>query len=297
MVEGQEGVTWEQWRALARAAEDAGLEGLFRSDHYLPILRGVRTGSLDAWATLAALAAVTSRIRLGTMVSPVTFRPASVLAKSAVTVDHVSGGRLVLGIGAGWQRNEHTAYGLEFSDVKGRLDRLEEACAIVTSLLNEDRTTYDGTYYQVVNAPLAPKPPRGHLPLLVGGGGERRTMRIAAEYADEWNIWGTPELLAQKGEVLDRHCETLGRDPSSIRRSANALLFISEDESWLAQWRERDVGRPIILGTPAEVVDIVAAYADVGVDELIIPDFNLGDPAHRAESLDLFAEEVMAKLG
>ncbi len=121
-------------------------------------------------------------------------------------------------------------------------------------------------------------------------------MRIAAQYADEWNVWGTPELLAQKGEVLERHCEALGRDPSSIRRSANALLFVSEDESWVEARRDRDVGRPVILGTPGEVVEIVAAYAEAGVDELIVPDFNFRDAARRTESLDLFAEEVMAKV-
>jgi alkanesulfonate monooxygenase SsuD/methylene tetrahydromethanopterin reductase-like flavin-dependent oxidoreductase (luciferase family) len=178
--------------------------------------------------------------------------------------------------------------------VKGRLDRLDEACALITSLVREDRTTFAGTFYQLHDAPLEPKPV-GPLPLLVGGGGEKRTMRIAAHYAHEWNIWGTPELLAQKGAVLDRHCADLGRDPATIRRSANALLYLSQDESWLATRRDRDVGRPTIVGTPSEVVDIVGAYADAGVDELIIPDFNLGPPERRRATMDLLINEVASR--
>ena len=139
-----------------------------------------------------------------------------------------------------------------------------------------------------------PEAGAGHLPVLIGGGGEKRTMRIAAQYADEWNVWGEPELLAAKRKILERHCEDLGRDPDSITRSANALLFLSEDPAWVAERRSRDVGRASIVGTPAEVVDIVAAYAEAGVEELIIPDFNLGrDPGRKRETMDLFMEQVV----
>jgi alkanesulfonate monooxygenase SsuD/methylene tetrahydromethanopterin reductase-like flavin-dependent oxidoreductase (luciferase family) len=211
-----------------------------------------------------------------------------------VTIDHVSGGRLILGLGAGWQENEHAAYGIELPSIKSRLDWLEEACVIVTSLLREPRTTFKGEHYVVTDAPLDPKPVNGTLPFLVGGGGEKRTMRIAARFADEWNVWGDPELLKQKNAVLDRHCEDLGRDPATMKRSANALLFLSEDEKWVTERRGRSVGRPSIIGTPDEVVEIVAAYDDAGVDELIVPDFNLRDPQVKRDTMDLFMERVVA---
>ena len=204
----------------------------------------------------------------------------------------LSGGRLVLGLGAGWQENEHAAYGIEFSDVRGRLDRLEEACQVVLGLLREQRTTVAGRHYRVTDAPNDPKPLQDPLPLLVGGAGERRTMRIAARYADEWNVWGTPDVLRHKIGVLQRHCEDLGRDPSTIGRSAQALLFLSEDEGWLGRFRGTDLGRAAIVGTPDEVGEVVQAYVDAGVDELILPDFTLGPPSRRADTYDLFAERV-----
>jgi F420-dependent oxidoreductase-like protein len=287
------------WTDIVEGAshvEQAGWDSVWVADHFMPNAEDNSGPTHECWALLAGLAATVPRIRLGALVSGNTYRHPAVLAKQAVTTDHIAGGRIVLGLGAGWQENEHGAYGIEYSTVKGRLDRLEEACAVVTGLLRDDRTTFDGTYYRVHEAPLSPKPVRGRMPLLVGGGGERRTMRIAARYADQWNIWGTPDLLAQKGAVLDRHCEDLGRDPASIHRSANALLYMSEDADWVRSRRGRDVGRPTILGTPAEVVDIVGAYAEAGVDELIIPDFNFRDADRRRESIDLFTTEVIAKV-
>jgi F420-dependent oxidoreductase-like protein len=287
--------SWVDLLAGTSHAEATGWDGVWIADHFMPLGDDTSGPVHECWGLMGGLAAAVPRLRLGTLVAGNTYRHPAVLAKQAVTVDHVSGGRVVLGIGAGWQENEHVAYGIKFSTVKGRLDRLEEACALITSLLREDRTNFSGTYYELRDAPLVPKP-AGPMPLLVGGGGEKRTLRIAARYADEWNIWGTPELLAQKGAVLERHCEDLGRDPAPVLRSANALLYLSEDETWLASRRDRDVGRPTIVGTPAEVLDIVGAYADAGVDELIIPDFNLGPPSRRHDTMDLFINEVAAKV-
>ena len=244
-----------------------------------------------SWAEIAGLAAVTERIRLGSLVSPVTFHHPVVLAKRAMAVDHVSNGRAVLGMGAGWQVNEHRAYGIDFFTVKERLDRLEEACEVLHSLFHNERTTFDGRYYQLVDAPLSPKP-AGPLPLLIGGGGEQRTLRIAARWADEWNVWGTPEILRHKGEVLDRHCEDIGRDPGEIVHSAQALLFLSEDQSYLDEVRGRDIGRPAIIGTAAELQEVVAGYAEAGVDELIVPDFNLGPLQRKLDTFDRFLAEV-----
>ena len=152
------------------------------------------------------------------------------------------------------------------------------------------------THYRLVDAPCDPKPVQAHLPLLVGGGGEKRTLRIAAQYADEWNVWGTAEVVAQKSEVLARHCEDVGRDPSTITRSTQALLFLSEDTTWLDGKREQDPGRAAIIGTPDEVVEIVAGYRDVGVDELIVPDWTMGPVARTKDTYDLFIERVASAL-
>ena len=176
--------------------------------------------------------------------------------------------------------------------MKGRLDRLDEACAVVTSLLRNDRTTFTGEHYALVDAPLEPKPIQSRLPLLIGGGGEKRTLKIAARWADEWNVWGDPALLAHKGSVLAQHCEQIGRDPAEIAHSACAMLILSDDVAWLDRQRTRDFGRPAIVGTPAEVVDIVAAYTAAGVDELLLPDFTMPDPGRKRATYDLFINEV-----
>ena len=284
---------WSEILAVSRHAESTGWDGVWLADHFMPFTEDARGPMHECFSGLAALAASVPRIRIGSIVAGNTYRNPAVLAKQAATIDHISGGRMVLGIGAGWQENEHVAYGIEFSTVKGRLDRLEEACAVITSLMANDRTNHDGPHYRVTDAPLDPKPVQAHMPLLVGGGGEKRTMRIAARYADEWNIWGTPELLAQKSAVLAKHCDAIERDPATIAHSANALLYLSEDEKWIAERKSRDVGRPTIVGTPAEVVDIMGAFREAGVDEVLIPDFNLGDPARKRATLDLFVNEVV----
>jgi F420-dependent oxidoreductase-like protein len=246
--------------------------------------------TLECWAVVSALAARVPRVRLGTLVCGNTYRHPAVLANIAAAVDVISGGRLVLGLGAGWQVNEHAAYGIELPDVRTRLDRLEEACRIVTGLLREQRTTVEGRHYRVTDAPNDPKPVQEPLPLLIGGGGEKRTMKIAAQYADEWNVWGTPDVLRHKIGVLERHCHDVGRDPGHIQKSAQALMFLGEDESWLGRFRDTDLGRAAIVGTPDEVTEVVQAYVDAGVDELIIPDFTMG--SRRGETYDLFMDRV-----
>lgn len=292
--------TWSDVVGLVQHCEATGWDGAYVADHFMPNDPAGATAldgpTLECWAVVAALAASTERLRLGTLVCGNTYRHPAVLANIAATVDEICDGRLLLGLGAGWQVNEHTAYGIDLFDVRGRLDHFEEACAVVTSLLAGGRSTFKGEHYELRDAPCQPEPVRGHLPLLVGGGGERRTMRVAARFADEWNIWSTPELFAQKGAVLDQRCEEIDRDPATITRSTQALLYLSTDEEWLAPRRARDIGRPTIIGTPAEVVDIVGRYAEVGVDELIVPDFNLGPLARRMETADLFIQEVAAHI-
>lgn len=288
------GHSWDHTLAACRHAEESGWDGIWIADHLMPLAEGTRAPVHEAWTMLAGLAAAVPRVRLGPLVTGNTYRNPALLAKMAATVDQISGGRVVLGLGAGWQENEHRAFGFEFRDFGWRFDRLDEACAVITSLLRDGTASLAGEHYTVSDAPLDPAPVQERLPLLIGGGGERRTLRLVARWADEWNVWGTPEILARKGEVLDRHCADLGRDPASIRRSAVALLLMSTDEARVASWRDSDIPRPTIIGTPEEVRDIVDAYAKAGVDELIIPDFTFSDAAQRDEVLDQFIGEVVA---
>lgn len=282
--------------AEARHAESTGWDGVWFADHFMPnapVGDPSNSGPTnECLSVLAGLAVATERVRIGSLVCGNTYRHPAVLAKQAATVDLLSGGRLVLGLGAGWQQNEHHAYGIEFYDVRTRMDMLEEACQVIKGLITDERTTFKGEHYQLTDAPLAPKPAQKPLPLLIGGGGEKRTMRIAAQYADEWNVWGTPERLRQKIEVLERHCETLDRDPKSIKRSAQALLFLGTDEAKLKEVRDKNIQMAHIIGTPSEVADVMGEYRDAGVDEFIFPDFTLGDD--RNDVFDLFQSEVAA---
>ena len=284
--------SWNEVLELARHAESTGWDGLWFADHFMPNSDDVSDPLLECWSALAALAAAVPRIRLGALVSGNTYRHPAVLTNIAASVDQISGGRVVLGLGAGWQENEHVAYGIDFYDTKERLARLEEACQVVKALTTQERSDFSGRFYTLQQAPLEPKPVQSPMPLLVGGGGEKVTMRIAATYADEWNVWGTPGVLRHKCDVLDGHCEKLGRDPKEIQRSAQALLFLSTDEEWLAKRREMDLGRAAIVGTPAEVSETIAAYRDAGVDEFIVPDFTLGSGQRKLDTFDLFLEEV-----
>jgi F420-dependent oxidoreductase-like protein len=286
------GNPWGDLVEVCRHVESTGWDGIWFADHFMPNAADTSAPVAEVWTALAGLAALVPRVRIGTLVAGNTYRNPAVLAKMAAGVDIISGGRLVLGLGAGWQENEHVAYSIPFYTVGGRLRRLDEACQIITSLFRNDRTTFDGRYYQVQDAPLEPKPVQRPLPLLIGGGGEKVTMRIAAQYADEWNVWGTPETLRHKTAVLDRHCEALNRDPRSIRRSAQALLVLSDDPSVVEN--ARVPGRPVIAGNVSQLQEIVREYQEAGVDELIIPDGTLGRGEQRTAVLDRFINEVAA---
>lgn len=286
------GNTWEDTLELARHAESTGWDGIWYADHFMPNAADTGSPVNEAWTTLAALAASVPRVRIGPLVTGNTYRHPAVLAKMAATVDRISGGRLVLGLGSGWQENEHAAYGIPFYTTGDRLRRLDEACRAIRSLLREARTSLDGKYYQLADAPLEPKPVQQPLPLLIGGGGEKVTLRIAARWADEWNTWGDVATMTHKMQVLNRHCADVGRDPAEIQRSAVAMLFLSDDAALLERVRGGGSGRPLIAGNLAEVRDVVRAYADAGVDELIIPDFNLGGRERAVPVLDRFISDV-----
>ena len=215
MIEGQEDVSWEQWVALARACEEGGLEGLFRSDHYQSVFDIPGRGSLDAWATLAGLAAVTERIRLGTMVSPATFRRPSVLARMVATADHISGGRIELGLGAGWNAHEHEAYGFPFPDLGERMEILEEQLEIVHRQWTEEELSFEGRHYRLERCRAEPKPlQQPHPPLILGGAAGPRAARLAAQWADEYNTtFATAEECRERRARIVNACEQAGREP------------------------------------------------------------------------------------
>lgn len=288
--------SWQEILDVVLHCERTGWDGAYIADHFMPNTPDGTPDdgpTLECWAVVAGLAASTDRLRLGSLVSANTYRHPAVLANAAVAVDHISGGRLVLGMGAGWQVNEHIAYGIDLFDTKTRLDRFQEACEVITSMLQGGRSTFRGEHYRITDAPNNPPPLNGRIPLLVGGRGERRTLRIAAQFADEWNVWSTPDSMRHKSSVLDKHCEEIGRDPREIRRSTQALLVMSTDEKWLKPRRARVWDRPIIIGTPREVVEVISEYAEAGVDELIVPDWTLGSPPQRRDTFDLFQAEVV----
>jgi F420-dependent oxidoreductase-like protein len=288
---------WAETLESAQTAQRLGYRGIWIADHFMPVGAEPTDGPThESMTLLSALAACVPDVRLGTMVIGNTYRNPCVLAKQAATIDVISGGRMVLGIGAGWQENEHRAYGIPFNTFGWRFDCLEESVQIIRSLFLAGRTTYKGDHYTVVDAPLDPKPVQERLPILVGGGGPNRTLRIVARYADEWNIWGTPELLAEKGAVLSQRCEEEGRDPASVHRTAVALLLLNDDPAAVAKLRERDLGRPSVIGSAAEVADTLRAYEAAGVHEFIVPDFTFQSPAHRAEVLEAMATVVLPQV-
>ena len=283
--------SWSELLDMARHIEASGWDGFWVADHFMPDGEDVSEPCHEVWALLAAVAVAVPRVRIGPMVACNSYRHPAVHAKIAATIDHISGGRLVFGVGSGWQENEHRAYGIEFSTVIGRLRRLEEACQIFKGLFTQPSFTFAGKYYRLEDAPLEPKPLQSPLPLLIGGGGEKVTLRITARYADEWNVWGDVATLKHKMGVLDRHCREVGRDPDAIQRSAAVSLQLSEDRA-ANEARRRSAHYQMMAGTVEELRDTVSAYADAGVDELIIADFEMGPMAEKMAMIDRFIEEV-----
>src|SRR4051794_3147880 len=221
MIEGQEGVEWADWVALASSCERLGFDALFRSDHYLSVGGRAERGSLDAWGTVSALAAITTKLRLGTLVSPATFRHPSVLAKAAVTADHISSGRVELGVGTGWLEEEHTAYGFPFPPMDERMARLAEQLEVITRAWSDGPQSFEGEHYTIRDLDARPKPvQQPRLPLIVGGAAGPRSAALAARYADEYNtVFVTPEQARERRQALDRACGEAGPAPRTPRLS------------------------------------------------------------------------------
>ncbi len=284
---------WSDVIEIARHAEETGWDGVYAADHFMGDAGRwgpVETPMLEATAVLSALAAATDRVRLGSLVLGITYRHPAVLANWAVTADHVSGGRLLLGVGAGWQENEHEQYGIPLGSPRERLERFDEACQVLLGLLRTPRTTVLGRHYQVRDAVCEPKPQQDPLPVLVGGSGDRM-LGLVARYADEWNMWALPETLGERRSVLDKRCEDIARDPATIATSCQALWFLTDDAAKADGLVARAL-RPAIGGPVDRLIEKVAAWQEAGVDEIIVPDATLGTGAERLERMDAIVTEV-----
>jgi F420-dependent oxidoreductase-like protein len=288
MIEGQEGVTWDEWVALARAAEDAGLEGLFRSDHYSAIIKPA-AGALDAWTTLAGLAARTERIRLGTMVSPATFRHPSVLARIATTVDHISGGRVELGMGAGWYERDHSENGFPYLDTRRRFDLFAEQVEIVVRTWTEAGFDHEGEHYTLRDQTALPRPvQQPHPPLILGGAAKLRAAALAARFASEYDTgFATLEELRERRARLDAACEEFGRDPATLPLSLMATCVVGRDRSeyeerlgrvrdLLGSWQMGVEGN-WIAGTLDEVLQRFADLESAGVSRVFLQHLDHAD--------------------
>jgi alkanesulfonate monooxygenase SsuD/methylene tetrahydromethanopterin reductase-like flavin-dependent oxidoreductase (luciferase family) len=284
---------------LGRLADDDGWHGVWYADHYMPNTGGEEVADGDVfecWAVLAGLAVATNRVRLGSLVSPTSVHHPALLANRAATIDHLSDGRLVLGLGAGWQINEHGAYGIELEPPGVRVGRFDEAIQIVRSLLADERTSFDGDHYSITDAPCDPKPIQSPLPLLVGTSSPRM-LRITARHADEWNTWGAPELAGANAGKFAEACGAVGVDVSSKWRSVQALVFMTDDQEVIEGVLAGEMADRSIAGPVDHIVEQLGAYADAGFDEFIVPDFTLGATAEeRFDNLRRFSSEIAGQL-
>jgi F420-dependent oxidoreductase-like protein len=302
-TEPQQGASYDDLLAVARRAEDLGFAAFYRSDHYLAMGTDGLPGPTDAWTTLAGLARETTTIRLGTLMSSATFRLPGPLAITVAQVDQMSGGRVELGIGAGWYEAEHTAYGIPFPDTAERFDRLEETLAVVTGLWTTppgETFSFTGEHYHLTDSPALPKPVQSpRPPVLVGGVGPRRTPTLAARFADEFNVpFSSLDVTRRQFDRVRDACRAAGREPSSMTLSNALVLCCGRDEAEIGR-RAAAIGRDVdelrengLAGTPAEVVDKLGRYGEAGADRVYLQLLDLDDLEH----LDLVADQIMPQL-
>lgn len=294
---------WAGVLALWQRLEVTGWDMACVTDHFMPNTPAREGSMLEAWSCLSALAALVPRMKVGTIVLGNTYRHPAVVAKMAAQVDIISGGRLLLGMGAGWQQNEHAAYGIPFYTLGERLRRLDEACQVMRSLWTQKRSEFAGRYYQLSDAPLDPKPVQSpHPELMIGGGGEKVTLRIVAKQADHWNVWGGPRTMARKGAILDEHCAEAGTDPKRLTRSVNMALMITDkkaDADRLAEAVEKRMGRnaedardTCLAGTPAEITETLQRLQAAGGNALFIPTIAFRPYEDLRRDLDRFIAEI-----
>lgn len=282
---------WDDIAEVVGHAEATGWDRAYVCDHFMPDGQDADDAELtpyhEATALVAALAASTTRIELSTLVLSVTYRHPAVLANWAASVAEISDDRLTLGLGAGWQLNEHGQYGIALGEPGERVARFVEAVEITRALLTERATTYRGAHFQLERAVMEPK---ARIPLLLAGKGDRM-LGVIARHADEWNMWSMPPVIAERRAALDAHCERIGRDPATIATSTQALWFL-DDPDGLARATSGSDPRPAIGATIDECAATIAAWRDAGVDEVIVPDFTFGRGGRRIETMDRIVEEL-----
>jgi F420-dependent oxidoreductase-like protein len=304
MIEGQDGLTWPRWQHLAQIVESAGFTGLYRSDHYTNA-RPPDKDSLELWVSLTWLASHTHRIEFGSLVSPISFRHPSMTARMAAAVDDLSGGRLTLGLGAGWQAREHTNYGWDLLEIPERFDRFEEGLQVIASLLKSDRPlNYRGKYFQLKDAILLPRPQRpGGPPLLVGGNGINRTLPLAARYAQEWNgVYLNPSAFEERSRRLDELLTAQGRQPGELRRSLMTGVIYARDEIHLRQkieFRSNSQQTPqdlrqrgLVVGNAAQIVEQLGQLSEAGVQRVMLQWLGLD----QLDELEDLAQDVLPQI-
>lgn len=302
-TEPQEGASYSQLLAVARASEHCGFDGFFRSDHYVAMGGDGLPGPTDAWATLAALAVQTSRVRLGTLVTPATFRLPGVLAVQVAQVDEMSGGRIELGLGAGWFEREHAAYGIAFPPLAERFDRLEEQLEIVTGMWRTpagERYSFTGTHYRLTDCPALPKPRQAGLPIIIGGAGKTRTPSLAARYASEFNMaFVDVDVQREQFARVREACLAAGRDPETLTWSTALTVAAGKDDAQVRQRADaigmslEDLGRRGLAGTPAQIVDRIGRFREAGTERLYLQVLDLNDLDH----IEFIAAGIAPQLG
>lgn len=310
MVESQEGVGWNEWKNIVQWTEELGFESLWRSDHFFSFFGETRTiDSLDTMIAHTYTAAASSQIRFGPLVLSMTFRHPAILARMAAAIDQLSGGRFILGVGAGWNQAEHEAYGIELPSVKQRMDNLEESIQVIKALFENESANFDGQIYNLNDAPMNPKPAQKPMPLLIGGGGEKRTLRMVARYATEWNvpIMGGLPVYKDKAEVLERHCEAEKREPSEIDRSVMTGYISGANQAEVdakvklaienapERFRSTDPSRPpmtALWGLPGQIVEQIKEIEDAGISRIMV---QYRTPPSR-EDMEFLAREILPKV-
>jgi F420-dependent oxidoreductase-like protein len=290
MLEGQLGLTWSRWRRLIQTAEDFGFQCLFRSDHFT-------TGpdnddALETFVSLTYAADHSKRIEFGTLVAPTTFRHPAMTARMAAAIDDLSGGRMVLGLGAGWNEREHRQFGIPFYDKATRFEMLVDALEITTRLFASDEpVSYQGKHFSLDEAILLSRPQRpGGPTILIGGNGPTKTLPLAAQYADEWNgVFLSPETYRERNQLLDGLLEEAGREPGDVKRSLMTEAIVGADDAAVRARAEGKEQAKMIIGTPSAVVDRIAQYADAGAERVMLQWLNQDDIA----GLELIARDVL----
>ncbi len=310
MIEGQNGLTWPRWKRIVKEVEELGFAGLFRSDHFTNA-NPPDKDSLEMIVSLTYLADHSQRLHFGPLVAPVSFRDPRMLARQAAALDDLSGGRMILGVGAGWQEREHRLFGYNLGDLRTRMARLEEGLEVITRLLRSDEpVTYEGRFFQLRGAILLPRPQRpGGPDIQIGGNGPKRTLPLVARYANHWNgTFISVDDFRERSAILDQLLLVAGRDPADVRRSAMLSLYFGRDMAELDRrlsWRHDEpkyAGKPlnvviedlkasggIIAGTPGEVIEQIKAYDNAGADELMLQWWDLDD----IDGLRAFARSVL----